>query len=102
MNPVKWLEYHQAAGKPTVSQQWMESMGGPKAGTVISQPNSEGTDLPSLLNPSAQLYSNMSPTEQGQWQGYQQANKALSPEDSMWQLKQASAPGGRNTQLTYA
>ena len=35
-NPINWLQYNQAAGMPTVSQPFMQELGGSPAGTVIA------------------------------------------------------------------
>ncbi len=57
--------------------------------------------MPSLLNPSTQLYSRMAPSMQQQYAGYQQAQTGATPEDTAWLLRNQASPSGRNVGFRY-
>ncbi len=125
--PINWLQYNQAANMPTVSQPFMEKLGGPVAGTVISGqqylPKSSnagsvgntletggyassssqpaGTPnqmgLSQLTTPSMQTYNNFTPTERGLYAGYQQALTGDSEEDTNWKLWNRAPPTSGST-----
>ena len=52
------------------------------------------TGMPSLINPSQQYLARMSPTMQGMYTGYQQAQSGQSPQDVDWRLWNMAPPGG--------
>ena len=57
--------------------------------------------MPTLLNPSTQLFARLAPSMQQQYAGYQQAQTGATPEDTAWLLANAAPPAGRNTGFRY-
>jgi hypothetical protein len=124
--PVNWLQYAAYTGetpviqpwmKPLMSQQykdfgigqaipgWSNSSGGvQKMGTNTIGTNDmlAETDLPDLLNPSAQYMARLAPSMRQQYYGYQQADTGATPEDTQWWLGNMAPPGGQNTGLRYS
>ncbi len=58
------------------------------------------SNLPKLLTPSAQYLARMTPEQQAQYYGYEQASKKLRPEDLQYKLW-GNIPTGANRGLTY-
>ncbi len=102
-NPKSWLEYAATANQPPVIQPWMLPMmskdysgaGMPQAGDVIPGWTATNmTGMPDLGNPSAQYWARMGPTAQQQYFGYQQADQAMTPEESQFRLWNTAPPSG--------
>jgi len=107
-NPMSWLEYAAAAGTTPAIQPWMlplmsQEYSQLQAGQAI--PGYGGTagmtEMPELINPSAQYLSRMGPTAQAQYYGYQHAQQAALPAETEFRQWSASAPGGANRGLSY-
>ncbi len=103
-NPKSWLEYAATANQQPVIQPWMlplmpqEYAGAnlPAAGATIPGWNAQNMQgMPNLINPSAQYWARMGPTAQQQYYGYQQADQAMTPEESQFRMWNMAPPRGR-------
>jgi hypothetical protein len=106
-NPKSWLEYAAYTGQQPVVQPWMlplmsQDYGFNAGGAIPGWTAEDMSNIPSLLNPSAQYLARMGPTAQQQYYGYQQAQQGATPAETQWRLWSMAPPGGQATQLSYA
>lgn len=105
--PINWLEYAAYTGQQPVVQPWMlplmsQEYGFNAGGAIPGWTAENMSNIPSLLNPSAQYLARMGPTAQQQYYGYQQAQQGATPTETQWRLWSMAPPGGQATQLTQA
>ena len=105
-NPITWLEYEAYTKQNPVVQPWMMPLSqkdyGWQVGQQIGGWNPEGGGgMADLINPSAQYWARMGPTAQGQYQSYQNWDKAQRPEETQFRLNSIAPPSGKNTQLQW-
>jgi hypothetical protein len=104
--PKSWLEYAALSNQAPVVQPWMlplmpqdyqQQVGSPIQGWTPQ--NMKG--MPDLTLPSAQYMARLSPSMKEQYQGYQQADQGMTPEDSQWAIwNQGPASGGMKLNQT--
>ncbi len=103
--PRSWLEYAALANQPPVVQPWMlplmpqEYNMTPVGQQIPGWGQSNMQNMPSLINPSAQLWARMGPTAQQQYQGYQQAQQGATPEETQFRLWAMGPPEGKYSGL---
>lgn len=106
-SPISWLQYASYTGDTPAIQPWMmplmqQQYPSLQTGQAIPGYTPEsGSEMPTLTNPSAQLWARMGPTAQGQFLGYRQSRTGSRPEESMFRLGAGAPPGGRNTGLSW-
>jgi len=106
--PLSWLEYAAYTQQPPKVQPWMLPLMSQQypelqAGGAIPGWTPESmTEMPSLINPSAQLWARMGPAPQQQYMGYEQARTGATPEDVQWWIQQSAPPSGMYGGLRYA
>jgi len=98
--PTSWLRYAAEANEPPVVQDWMkqllpEQYQDLQTGSQIpGWSPTDMTNMPALLNPSAQLQSRMGPTNLQELYGYKQARTGQTPEESQYKMWGGGAPTG--------
>jgi len=103
--PKSWLEYAAYANKTPVIQPWMMPLmpsdyGIMSAGQAIPNWSSgDMSQMPNLINPSAQYLARIAPSQREQYYGYEQARTGATPEDTQYRLWAMAPPGGSNRGL---
>jgi len=103
--PKSWLEYAAYANQTPVIQPWMMPLmpsdyGIMSVGQAIPNwSSSDMSQMPNLINPSAQYLARIAPSQQEQYYGYEQARTGATPEDTQWRLWAMGPPSGANRGL---
>jgi len=100
-NPASWLEYASLAGETPTVQPWMlplmpQQYGGLQVGQALPGYQAEGAKmgLPKLTTPSRQYQARMSPSQWGQYGGYERARTGQTLSDIDWRQWQSAPPSG--------
>jgi len=108
-NPSSWLEYSLASGQTPAVQPWMLPLSYQDYGFQLGQPipnwnPSNLAGLPELMNPSAQYWARLSPSQRAQYMSYAAAQKGMRPQDveaQMWGSAPSGGGYGGLRQLSY-